>query len=530
MGKYILKRLLHGLFSIICVVLIVMVLIYSLLDRSKIFSGDPNYNHTASNNRVIYEQTRYEDFGYLDYVPYADYINEMALEGEIDEETRADAVVIGNTPEKDTEITAQYVAEFTDYYESRGYEVVRLDADTKRNGQLRDGGQAQLYATRDIPLIQRAITYFTEMFFVDNIHYVPDYVDIGKRGLTFTLYDPVKNPVGETKKVFSPAIMGNGTLHKYLLYVDGRFPYIHQNLLTLHLGESYTVNRGVDVFTTMTESQGAYELSTVTFPTGVTAERADDLHTATYVQGSLAATASNAQWFTDDYTNVLTNKKGMSRLGYSFVIGIISTIMAYVLGLPIGLAMALRKDKLLDKIGTLYIMFIIAVPSLAYIFLFKAIGGKLGLPTLFDMDSSSKLMYVLPIVSLALPSVANLMKWMRRYMIDQMNSDYVKFARSGGLSEGEIFTKHVWKNAVIPIVHGIPGSILGAMTGAIITERVYVVPGAGNLLTQAINRYDNGVIVGVTLFYAVLSVLSIILGDVLMAAVDPRISFTTKDR
>ena len=115
-------------------------------------------------------------------------------------------------------------------------------------------------------------------------------------------------------------------------------------------------------------------------------------------------------------------------------------------------------------------------------------------------------------------------------MIDQMNSDYVKFARSGGLTENEIFTKHILKNAVIPIVHGVPGSLLFAMTGAIITERVYVVPGAGNVLTEAINKYDNGVIVGVALFYAILSVTSIILGDILMATVDPRISFSTKDR
>ena len=119
---------------------------------------------------------------------------------------------------------------------------------------------------------------------------------------------------------------------------------------------------------------------------------------------------------------------------------------------------------------------------------------------------------------------------MRRYMIDQENSDYVKFARSGGLSESEIFRKHIFKNAMIPLVHGIPGSILGALTGAIITESVYVVPGVGNLLTQAISYYDNAVIVGVTLFYAVLSVLSLILGDILMALMDPRISFTTKGR
>lgn len=280
----------------------------------------------------------------------------------------------------------------------------------------------------------------------------------------------------------------------------------------------------------MTRSQGSYVKTNMTFPTGLTEDSADDLHTATYMQGSREISTLNMERFTDDYTVVDTVRNGMSKMGYSFVIGILSSIMAYALGLPIGIQMARRKDGLVDKVGTFYIMFIIAVPSLAYIFMFKAMGARIGLPTVFDMESSDKLIFILPIVSLALPSIANLMKWMRRYMIDQMNSDYVKFARASGLSEGEIFSKHIWKNAAIPIIHGIPGSILGALVGAIITERVYVVPGAGNLLTEAINKYDNGVIVGVTLFYAVLTVVSIILGDILMSVVDPRISFSTKDR
>jgi len=214
----------------------------------------------------------------------------------------------------------------------------------------------------------------------------------------------------------------------------------------------------------------------------------------------------------------------------TITIGIISVIMAYTIALPLGVLMALKKDKFIDKLGTFYIVFIMAVPSLGYIFIFRAIGSKLGFPTTFNIEDPTTMMYVLPIISLALPSIANLMKWLRRYMIDQMNSDYVKFARSGGLSESEIFSKHILKNAAIPIVHGIPASVLGAMTGAIITERVYLVPGIGNVLTTAINAYDNGVIVGVTLFYAVISVTAVILGDVLMAMMDPRISFTTKAR
>ena len=92
------------------------------------------------------------------------------------------------------------------------------------------------------------------------------------------------------------------------------------------------------------------------------------------------------------------------------------------------------------------------------------------------------------------------------------------------------FSKHILKNAIIPIAHGIPGALLGSVVGAIITERVYVVPGAGNMLTKAINAYDNGVIVGMTLFYAVLTVVSIIMGDILISMLDPRISFTAKKR
>ncbi len=531
MGKYILKRLLRGAFSAICVVLIVMILVYSLLDRSIIFAADPNYSKMTSNARISYEQSRYEDFGYVDYISYADYINELGRNGELNDEERSTVALIGRTPEKDKPEAAEYIKKFTEKYEAEGYDIVRLDADTRKNGQVKDGGQAALYAVKDIPLLKRALNYFTGMLFIDNIHRVPEENDIGERGLTFTLYDPVYNPTG-TEKVFSPAIIGNGTIHKYLLYVDSTFPFIHQNFLTLNLGESYTVNRGVDVFTTMTSTQGSYVLETLTYPdTGLVEESADNLHTATYAAGSREINAVYATRYNDDYTNVNTHKTGMSKLGFSFVIGIINVAIAYVLGLSIGLTMAQFKDSWFDKLCTVYIMFIIAVPSLAYIFLFKAIGGSLfKLPTLFEVDSNNWKMYVLPIISLSLPSIANLMKWMRRYMIDQQNADYVKFARSGGLSESEIFTKHIWKNAVIPITHGVPSSIIFAMTGAIITERVYSVPGAGNLLTQAINKYDNGVIVGVTLFYATLSVVSIVLGDVLMAAVDPRISFTTKAR
>ena len=524
MAKYVLKRLLHGLISLIIVVAIVMVLIYSLLDRTSIFAEDEVYRKLQNNARTTYTYRKWQDYGYLDYVNYTEWLAEKVRDGEMDADTQKEAMDLGRNAEDDEEVTAQYVKEFTDYYEGQGFTVERLKAITSRR-KVAAGGQPELFAHRDRPLTSRMWRYFSSIVTIDTIHYVDSETDIGERGLTFTTHDPV---YGEEK--FSPAIIGNGTKHKYLLYFDDKFPYLHQNLITVNLGTSYSVNKDHDVLETMLQTQGSYVTRDTTFPTGHKEESADDLHTATYLEGSREGSEMLQARFTDDYTNVLTTKGGRSKIAFSFTIGILATILAYVIGLPLGLFMARHKDGLVDKLGTFYIVFITAVPSLAYIFMFKAIGGSLGLPTTFDVNSSSKLMYVLPIVSLALPSVANLMKWVRRYMIDQMNSDYVKFARSGGLSENEIFAKHILKNAAIPIIHGIPGAVLGALTGAIITERVYVVPGTGNLLTQAINFYDNGVIVGVTMFYGLLSVVSIILGDVLMSVVDPRISFTNESR
>lgn len=522
MGKYLINRIIRGLISVVIVVAIVMILIYSLMDRELIFSKDTLYTRQHNNQKVTYRYSKWEEYGYLDYVPYAEYLQQITDAGEIDEETRSAAVGIGRTADKDSDLVKQYVAQFTEYYESQGYKIERVNA-IVQGKKVVDGGQQLLFAYKDVPLPKRLGSYLKNLFEVDNVHKVT--ADVGERGISFTWKDPV---YGGTK--ISPAIIGNGTQHKYLFYIDSIFPFVHQNMLTVHLGTSYTVNKGVDVFNTMVDSQGSYVKSNTIYPTGFEDVSADNLHTAVYAANSLSSSSVLEARYTDDYTSVQTVKNGMSKLGYSFVIGIIAVLISYVLGVPLGILMARQKERLVDKIGTIYIVFILAVPSLAYIFLFKAIGGKAGLPTTFNLESSNKLMYILPIVSLALPQVANLMKWLRRYMIDQMNSDYVKFARSGGLTENEIFTKHILKNAIIPIVHGIPGAVLGAFVGAIITERVYVVPGAGNLLTEAINKYDNGVIVGLSLFYALLSVVSIILGDVLISMVDPRISFSSKDR
>ena len=86
-----------------------MVLVYSLMDRTTIFAGDPNYSKMQSNARITYEQGRYQVFGYIDYVPYSDYVKNLYSSNQIDEDTRAGAMKIGVTAEKASETAKEYI-------------------------------------------------------------------------------------------------------------------------------------------------------------------------------------------------------------------------------------------------------------------------------------------------------------------------------------------------------------------------------------------------------------------------------------
>ena len=108
MVKYLFKRLLQGLVSVVIVVACVMVMIYSLMDRTLIFAKDTNYSHQSNNQKVAYRYEKWETYGYLDYVTYADYLNDLATKGEIDEETRSSAVSIGRKAKKDSDLVKEY--------------------------------------------------------------------------------------------------------------------------------------------------------------------------------------------------------------------------------------------------------------------------------------------------------------------------------------------------------------------------------------------------------------------------------------
>ena len=525
MGKYIWKRIFFSIISLLVVVWAVMLLVYSLTDRSVIFQTDDVWNKRSNNDRVLYEYTQYQKYGYLEFVNFGTYSKNKWVEVYGDafdtsaeyQEDKNVIQVVG-----DAYLQNQTVQEFIQYYTSKGYSIVRLDPIRYSTGakQLKPGGTGYLLAVKEKMIILRLLDYIKGFLTFETTKDVDD-PELTDRYVRFE-----KDPYSG---LF--AIVGSGTTHKYLLYFDSRFPFIHQNWIHMNLGVSFTRYRGQEISSVITDSQGDLKTTRQQYPaqigTDIWVETAADFHTLTYNMGEL--TEAEKTQFNDKYTNATYRRDGFSMIGTSFIIGLIAAFIHYVLGIPLGILMARKKDTWIDKAGMGYIIFFMSVPGLAYIFIFAAIGTSLfGLPYKFANAEVKILAYILPIVSLAIPQTGGLMRWMRRYMIDQMNSDYVKFARAEGLSEREIYSTHISKNAMIPIIHGIPGNILGCLVGAIITETVYSVPGVGGLLTKAINGHDNGVIVACTVFYTTLTLISLILGDVLMAKFDPRISFDTK--
>lgn len=215
------------------------------------------------------------------------------------------------------------------------------------------------------------------------------------------------------------------------------------------------------------------------------------------------------------------------KVPYSLKFGLASMVLSLGLGIPLGILMTLGKNRWLDKLGTGYIVFINAVPAAVYyLFLQLYMTSIFRLPILFNPSKPSS--WILPTISMSLGGIASYAMWMRRYMVDEINKDYVKLARAKGLTNKKIMTKHVLRNAFVPMAQYLPSAILFTIAGSIYIESLYSIPGMGGLLVDAIQRQDNTLVQALVLIYSSIGIIGLFLGDILMAVFDPRIKLDKK--
>ena len=221
-------------------------------------------------------------------------------------------------------------------------------------------------------------------------------------------------------------------------------------------------------------------------------------------------------------TPVLTMIK--SRLPISMRIGVCSLLLGSVFGLAIGFLAAFHQGKAADVFCTVLSVIGISVPS--YIFaiaLSYYVGFRFNLlPLLYDfrMPVVSSIM---PVLSLSIAVMAVIARFTRDEAVSVMKSDYVMFARSQGISNMTLLFHYVIRNSMIPVITVMAMLLVGLLTGSLVTEQIFAIPGIGFLLSSAITANDYNVVVTLGFLYAAIYVAARLLLDILYGIIDPRV-------
>ncbi|WP_448376357.1 ABC transporter permease [Fervidobacterium sp.] len=226
------------------------------------------------------------------------------------------------------------------------------------------------------------------------------------------------------------------------------------------------------------------------------------------------------------------------RLLGTFVLSLYSFVLSWIIGVLLGIVSALKKYTVTDKVLTVVAFSGLALPGffLALVLLYMAartgwfpIGGMYSPETVrLDVWNAFKDIFwrmQLPAFTLTFGGFAGLMRYQRGSLLDVLNEDYVEFARAKGMPERVVIYKHALRNAINPLITMFGYSLSGLLSGAVITETIFSWPGLGRLTYQALMQKDYYVVMASTVIGTVLLVLGNLVGDILLAAVDPRIRY-----
>ncbi|MDP4087838.1 MAG: ABC transporter permease [Bacillota bacterium] len=243
--------------------------------------------------------------------------------------------------------------------------------------------------------------------------------------------------------------------------------------------------------------------------------------------------------FFDYVKNMLTGDFGVSyaiskntpisellqtRLPISLKIGGQAVLLGTVIGLVLGIIAALKHNTIWDTATTVISVLGVSLPS--YVFalaLSYTLGFKLKwLPLLYAVDSPFK-SSLLPTIALCMFTIATIARFTRTEMLEVLGSDYMLLAESKGISGVTLIVRHQLRNALIPIITVLAPLVVGLMTGSLVIEKIFSIPGIGSLLVTAIQSNDYNVIVALAFIYSAMYIGIMLVVDILYGVIDPRI-------
>ena len=206
---------------------------------------------------------------------------------------------------------------------------------------------------------------------------------------------------------------------------------------------------------------------------------------------------------------------------YSATIGLTAALIAIVFGVFLGAMAALRRGHWLDKVIQVVTTALVSMPSFVIATLLLLLFGLRlrWLPTLGSQPGG----LILPVFSLSLYPMAYITRLERSSMLDVLGQDYIRTARAKGLRKGKVIFKHALKNALAPVITYAGPMMAYILTGSMVVENIFSVPGLGRLFVNSMLRTDYMMIMGITIFLGVMIILMNLLSDIVYKILDPRI-------
>mgnify|MGYP000980438698 FL=1 len=203
-------------------------------------------------------------------------------------------------------------------------------------------------------------------------------------------------------------------------------------------------------------------------------------------------------------------------------VGGIAIVLALLIGVPLGSIAALNRGKWLDNLIVLFSTTGIAIPSFVVSTVLMLIFSvKLDLLPTYGLTSFKH--YIMPVAALSLYPASYISRLMRTSMLEVLGQDYMRTARSKGLSQGKMLFKHALRNAVLPVVTYLGPLLAYTLTGSFVVEKIFTIPGLGNEFISSIINRDYTMIMGTTIFLAALIIIMNLLVDIAYTIIDPRI-------
>lgn len=222
------------------------------------------------------------------------------------------------------------------------------------------------------------------------------------------------------------------------------------------------------------------------------------------------------------YTNQTVITMIAQRLPVSMQLGVQALILGTILGAFMGKASARRKNGILDGIFGFVSVLGISVPSFVIgTLILLYLGFNLNLFPISGWGTFSQT--IMPTIALSFAPMAVVTRFVRSEMIESLSSDYILLARAKGLSEKEVVNKHALRNSLIPMLTLIGPMAANLLTGSVLIEKIFSIPGIGSQFVDSIPAKDFPVIMATTIVYAVILMLFILVTDILTAIVDPRV-------